>query len=87
MKKNLKNRFKFISAVLTTLILYLSVRLWLLDGTYTVIPGWHTTLLPADIAGVWLTTAILFSSLVVWMLFRGIFKLLMWLRKGQDTAD
>ena len=71
-----------IAGTITTLVVYLAVRLWASDAAFSIIPGWHTTLYPRDITIVILTSAILVSSLFVSLLFRGIIRLLitLWIR-------
>jgi hypothetical protein len=64
------------AALLTSVIVYITVRLGTGDAAYSVVPGWHTTIAPPEITWSALTVIILLTSGVVYLLFKGIMKFL-----------
>jgi len=66
--------------LITTLVVYLTVRLGTSDVAFSIVPGWHTTIYPAEILWPILTVIILVPSLLIYLVFRGAIKLLTSLR-------
>jgi hypothetical protein len=64
-----------LGGLITTLVLYLTVRLGTSDTAFSIIPGWHTTIYPPDITWTILTIIILVTSLLVYLIFRVTVKL------------
>jgi hypothetical protein len=69
--------FLFIlGGLLSCLILYLSVWLWISDSTLSIVPGWHTTIYPPEILWTVFTFGILIAAIIVCSLFRATTKLM-----------
>ncbi len=75
-----------LAALITTLVVYVVVSLWVSDETESISPGWHTTIYPPGITWLILTAKILVQSLFVYLIFRGTTKLLtvFWTKKIKD---
>lgn len=72
-----KNTILFaIGALITALVVYVTVRLWASEAVFSVVPGWHTIIYPPEITWAMLTVIILVTSLLVYFVFRGTIKVL-----------
>ena len=71
-----------LSGLITTLVVYVTVRLMTSDAAFSIVPGWHTTIYPPEITWTILTIIILVTSLLVYLIFRAAIKLLtsLWTR-------
>ena len=71
-----------LGGLITTLVVYVTVRLGTSDAAFSIVPGWHTTIYPPEITWTILTIVILVTSLLVYLIFRVITKLLtsLWTR-------
>lgn len=78
-----------LAGLVTALLVYTTVRLSTADITYSVIPGWHTTMYPPDITWTALTIIILAISLIVCVIFRATLRLftLLWSRMKSDRQN
>lgn len=76
MSRKEKSALLVIAGLITTLILYVTIRLWASDQAIPILPGWDTTIYPPEIYWIFLTIIILFYSLIVYLLFRSTIKLL-----------
>ena len=65
-----------LAGVITTLFIYVAVRLGTGDAAFSIVPGWHTIIYPPRVIGTILAAVILVTSLLVYLLFRGMVKLL-----------
>lgn len=59
-----------LGGLLTTLAVYLTVRLGISNAAFAVVPGWHTTIYPPEITWIILTILILVTSLLVYLIFQ-----------------
>src|SRR6187551_205956 len=82
MRKKDKIILLTLGGLITTLVVYVTVRLVTSDAAFSIVPGWHTTIYPPEITWTILTIIILVTSLLVYLIFRGILKLLtsLWTR-------
>lgn len=62
--------------LITTLIVYVTIRLWTSDVAFSLVPGWHTTIYPPEITWSILTVLVLGTTSIVYMIFKGTIKLL-----------
>jgi hypothetical protein len=71
-----------LGGLITTLVVYVTVRLGTSDTAYSIVPGWHTTIYPSETTWTVLTIVILIMSLLVYLIFKGTIKLLssLWTR-------
>gem|GEM_PF-5844617 len=68
--------FTVLSAIAIILVVYVTVRLLANDTAFSIVPGWHTVIYPADITWGILTALIIVIGLVAYLIFRGIFVML-----------
>ena len=82
MNKREKPILLIFGGLITTLVIYVTVRLSISDAAFSIVPGWHTTIYPPEITWIILTIVILVTSIVVYLVFRGTIKLLasLWMR-------
>ena len=82
MNKREKTIQVILGGLITTLVIYVTVRLSSSDAAFSIVPGWHTTIYPLEITRIILTIVILVTSIVVYLVFRGTIKLLtsLWMR-------
>lgn len=76
MSRKEKSALLVIGGLITTLILYVTIRLWASDQAISILPGWHTTIYPPEIYWIFLTIIVLLYVLIVYLLFRGTIRLL-----------
>jgi hypothetical protein len=75
--KNKENIFLLaIGGVITTLVVYVAIRLATNDAAFSMLPGWHTTIYPPEITWAILTVLILGMSLSVYLIFKMTIRLL-----------
>jgi di/tricarboxylate transporter len=74
-----------IAAIVTTLAVYVAVRLTTTDAAFSVVPGWHTTIYPAEITWSILTAFILAAGLIVYVIFKLTLRLLTLIRKKRKA--
>jgi hypothetical protein len=85
----MKNKEKIflltIGGVITTLVVYVTVRLSTSDAAFSIVPGWHTTIYPPAITWAILTALILVTALIVYLIFKLTLRLLtfLWTRGKQ----
>ncbi len=60
-----------LGGLVTTLVVYMTVRLGTGDAAFSIVPGWHTTIYPPEITWTILTIIILVASLLVYFIFKG----------------
>jgi hypothetical protein len=65
-----------IGGLVTALTIYLLLDSFSSDYVYSVIPGWHTTILRGRALTTLLTISILICSIVTYLIFKGIMGLL-----------
>jgi hypothetical protein len=70
MNKREKRTLLILSGLITTLVVYVTVRLWTSDEAFSVVPGWHTTIYPTGLTLTILTIGILVTSIIVYLVFR-----------------
>ena len=82
MTKRERTILLILGGLITTLAVYVTVRLWTSDAAFSIVPGWHTTIFPPEITWTILTIIILLTSVIVYLVFRGTIKLLtvLWTR-------
>ncbi len=80
MGKKEKTLLLILAGMLTTLVVFVTVKLWAGEAALTIIPGWHTTIYTPEITWTILTILILATSLMVNLIFRVAIKLLVTLR-------
>ena len=75
---NKRNRIglSIFGGLLTSMTVYLLLKLTITDYTYSVIPGWHTTIWTGESLVVAMTIIVLTSSIVTYLIFKGILRLL-----------
>jgi hypothetical protein len=73
MSKRKKNILLTFAGLLTALVVYVIVMLVTSDAALSIVPGWHTTIEYSEFLWAALVLAI---SLLVYLVFRGAFKLL-----------
>ena len=76
MRKAEKIVLSGLTILITTLIVYVMVRVGTSDLAFSIVPGWHTTIYPVEITWAMLTALILITTLLVYIIFRIIFKIL-----------
>jgi len=59
-----------IGGLITSLVGYLTLRLWTSDEVLSILPGWHTTIYPNEVYWIILTIIVLLTSLIGYLLFR-----------------
>lgn len=71
-----------LGGLITTLAVYLTVRLGINGTAFAIVPGWHTTIYPPEITWIILTILILVASLLVYLIFQLAIKCLtlLWTR-------
>jgi hypothetical protein len=70
MSKKEKSLLLSIGGLITTLILYVTIRLWASDQGISILPGWDTTIYPPEIYWIFLTIIFLVYTLIAYLLFR-----------------
>ncbi|MEJ7643713.1 MAG: hypothetical protein WKF87_03905 [Chryseolinea sp.] len=76
MSRKEKNILLALGGLITTLVVYVTVRLGTNDAAYSIVPGWHTTIYSPEMTWTILTIIILVISLLVYLIFKGTIKLL-----------
>jgi hypothetical protein len=71
-----------LAGLIATLTVYVTLSLWSADATFSIVPGWHTTIYPPEVTWSILIIIILVTSLLVYLIFRGTTRLLtsLWAR-------
>lgn len=82
MKKREKAILFTLGGLLVLLVIYVTASLWTSDAVFSIVPGWHTTIYPPEITWSVLAVIILAIGIVVYLVFRGMIKLLtaLWAR-------
>ena len=76
MSKKEKAILLTLGGVITTLTVFVTLRLWTSDPATSIIPGWHTTVYPSEITWTIVTIAFLLTILLVYLTIKGGIKLL-----------
>lgn len=76
MKKREKTILFTLGGLLVLLVIYVTASLWTSDGVLSIVPGWHTTIYPPEITWSALAAIILAIGITVYLVFRGMIKLL-----------